>query len=69
MLITNMDLLRIITDIHQMKFNNKIQPDHVTEIEVINKACKNIRTELNRLVKDGLLAEVKTLNDKAYIIK
>lgn len=69
MLITNMDLLAIITDIHQMKLNKNIYPDHVTEIEVINKACKSLRTELNRLVKDGLLAEVKTLNDKAYIIK
>lgn len=64
-----MDLLSIITDVHLLKVKNKIQPDHVTQIEVINKVCEEIRIDLNRLVKEGHITEVDTLNDKAYIIK
>lgn len=63
-----MELLEIISKIHQAKKNKQIFPDHVTEIELINEVFRSVKIELSHLVKDGTISEVRTLNDKAYII-
>nr|DAF91089.1 MAG TPA: hypothetical protein [Siphoviridae sp. ct7aK2] len=63
-----MELLEIISKIHEAKRNKQISPDHVMEIELINEVFRSVKIELSHLVKDGTISEVRTLNDKAYII-
>ncbi|RHJ78082.1 hypothetical protein [Parabacteroides sp. AM08-6] len=63
-----MDLIAIITYLHKEKISKNISPLHVTEIELISEVCRRMRTEIDLLVKDGKVKEIRTLNDKAYII-
>ena len=66
---SSIDILSIIKQLHEQKIRNKIVPNHVTEIELISEICKDMRMELSRLIKDGAISEIRTLNDKAYLIK
>ena len=60
-----MDILSIINRLQEKRRLEKITPDHVPEVELMN----TIHAELNELFVSGKIGITKTLNSKAIYIK
>lgn len=68
-----MDILNIIERLQEKRRGDKITPDHVPEVELMNAIHREIdieaRNELNTLYISGKIGITKTLNSKAIYIK
>lgn len=64
-----MDILNIIERLQEKRRRDKITPDHVPEIELMNFIHAEARKELNVLYTSGKIGITKTLNSKAIFIK
>lgn len=63
------DLLTIISRLQQEKRDKHIEPDHIEFASLMNEVSKEVRSELNRLYKDGKIGITQTLNGKAVYVK
>lgn len=63
------DLLTIIARIQNEKRGKNIVPDHVEFASLMNEVVSEVRSELNRLYKDGKIGITPTLNGKAVFVK
>lgn len=64
-----MDILSIIDRLQKKKRSEKITPDHVPEVELMNAIHAEEKKELNDLYISGKIGITKTLNSKAIYIK
>lgn len=64
-----MDILSIIDRLQEKRRSEKITPDHVPEVELMNTIHAEARKELNDLYSTGKIGIAKTLNSKAIYIK
>ena len=64
-----MDILSIIEFLQKKRRSEKITPDHVPEVELMNAIHTETRKELNNLFLSGKIGITKTLNSKAIYIK
>lgn len=64
-----MDMLKLIHSLQEKRRKDKITPDHVPEIEIINAVLESVRSEMNDLYKSDKIGVVKTLNSKAVYVK
>lgn len=69
MCISDMDILNIIERLQEKRRSEKITPDHVPEVELMNAIQKEARNELNALYTSGKIGITRTLNSKAIYIK
>ena len=63
------DLLTIISRLQNEKRSKNIVPDHIEFASLMNEVSKEVRSELNRLYKDGKIGITPTLNGKAVFMK
>lgn len=64
-----MDILNIIDRLQEKKRSDKITPDHVPEVELLNTIHAEVRKELNDLFLSGRIGVTKTINSNAVYIK
>lgn len=64
-----MDMLKLIRSLQEKRRKDKITPDHVPEIEIMNTVLESARSEMNDLYKSDKIGVVKTLNSKAVYVK
>ncbi len=64
-----MDMLKLIQGLQEKRRKDKITPDHVPEVEIMNTVLESARSELNDLYKSDKIGVVKTLNSKAVYVK
>lgn len=64
-----MDVLSIIDRLQEKRRSEKITPDHVPEVELMNTIHAEARKELNELFSASKIGITKTLNSKAIYIK
>lgn len=64
-----MDVLSIIDRLQEKRRSEKITPDHVPEVELMNTIHAEARKELNEFFSAGKIGITKTLNSKAIYIK
>ncbi len=64
-----MDILSIINRLQEKRRSEKITPDHVPEVELMNAIHTEEKKELNNLYISGKIGITKTLNSKAIYIK
>ena len=64
-----MDLLKLIGCLQEKRRQEKITPDHVPEVELMNAIHAEARKELNDLYVSGKIGIVKTLNSNAVYAK
>lgn len=64
-----MDILNIIERLQKKRRGDKITPDHVPEVELMNTIHAEARKELNALFTSGKIGITKTLNSKGIYIK
>lgn len=64
-----MDILNIIERLQEKRRGDKITPDHVPEVELMNTIHAEVRKELNTLYTSSKIGITKTLNSKAIYIK
>lgn len=65
----DMDMLKLIRSLQEKRRKDKITPDHVPEIEIMNTVLESARSELNDLYKSDKIGVVKTLNSKTVYVK
>lgn len=65
----DMDMLKLIRSLQEKRRKDKITPDHVPEIEIMNTVLESARSEMNDLYKSDKIGVVKTLNSKAVYVK
>lgn len=63
------DLLTIISRLQQEKRDNNTVPDHIEFARLMNEVSKEVRSELNRLYKDGKIGTTRTLNGTGVYVK
>ena len=64
-----MDIISIIARLQKKRRLEKIMPDHVPEVELMNTIHAEARKELNDLYICGKIGITKTLNSKAIYLK
>lgn len=64
-----MDMLKLIHSLQEKRRKDKITPDHVPEVEIMNAVLESARSEMNDLYKSDKIGVVKTLNSKAVYVK
>lgn len=64
-----MDMLKLIRSLQEKRRKDKITPDHVPEVEIMNAVLESARSEMNNLYKSDKIGVVKTLNSKAVYVK
>lgn len=64
-----MDILSIINRLQEKRRLEKITPDHVPEVELMNAIHSEARKELNELFYSGRIGVTKTVNSNAIYIK
>lgn len=64
-----MDMLKLIQGLQEKRRKDKITPDHVPEVEIMNAVLESARSEMNNLYKSDKIGVVKTLNSKAVYVK
>ena len=64
-----MDMLKLIRGLQEKRRKDKITPDHVPEVEIMNAVLESARSEMNDLYKSNKIGVVKTLNSKAVYVK
>lgn len=64
-----MDMLKLIHSLQEKRRKDKITPDHVPEVEIMNTVLESARSEMNDLYKSNKIGVVKTLNSKAVYVK
>lgn len=64
-----MDILSIIGRIQEKKRSDKITPDHVPEVELLNTINTEVRKELDDLLLAGKIGMTKIINSNAVYIK
>lgn len=64
-----MDMLKLIRSLQEKRRKDKITPDHVPEVEIMNTVLESARSEMNDLYKSDKIGVVKTLNSKAVYVK
>ena len=64
-----MDMLKLIRSLQEKRREDKITPDHVPEVEIMNAVLESARSEMNDLYKSNKIGVVKTLNSKAVYVK
>lgn len=64
-----MDMLKLIQGLQEKRRKDKITPDHVPEVEIMNAVLESARSEMNDLYKSNKIGVVKTLNSKAVYVK
>lgn len=64
-----MDMLKLIRSLQEKRRKDKITPDHVPEVEIMNAVLESARSEMNDLYKSDKIGVVKTLNSKAVYVK
>lgn len=64
-----MDMLKLIQGLQEKRRKDKITPDHVPEVEIMNAVLESARSEMNDLYKSDKIGVVKTLNSKAVYVK
>lgn len=64
-----MDMLKLILSLQEKRRKDKITPDHVPEVEIMNAVLESARSEMNNLYKSDKIGVVKTLNSKAVYVK
>ena len=64
-----MDILNIIDRLQEKRRSEKITPDHVPEVELMNWVHSEARKELNELFSSGKIGVTKTVNSNAIYIK
>lgn len=62
-------MLKLIRSLQEKRRKDKITPDHVPEVEIMNAVLESARSELNDLYKSDKIGVVKTLNSKAVYVK
>ena len=62
-------MLKLIRSLQEKRRKDKITPDHVPEIEIMNTVLESARSEMNDLYKSDKIGVVKTLNSKAVYVK
>lgn len=65
----DMDMLKLIRSLQEKRRKDKITPDHVPEVEIMNAVLESARSEMNDLYKSDKIGVVKTLNSKAVYVK
>lgn len=65
----DMDMLKLIRSLQEKRRKDKITPDHVPGIEIMNTVLESARSEMNDLYKSDKIGVVKTLNSKAVYVK
>lgn len=69
MCISDMDILNIIGRLQEERRSEKITPEHVPEVELMNAIYTEARKDLNDLYLSGKIGVTKTLNSNAIYIK
>lgn len=64
-----MDILDIIRRLQDKRRTDKITPDHVPDVELMNTISKEARMELNELYSSGKIGVCEILNGKAVFVK
>lgn len=64
-----MDMLKLIQGLQEKRRKDKITPDHVPEVEIMNAVLESARSEMNDLYKSDKIGVVKMLNSKAVYVK
>jgi hypothetical protein len=64
-----MNILERIIRIKQNKLDFDIEPSHVLDVELYNDVIDDVKSELNRLFREGEITVVQTLNNKAIDVK
>lgn len=62
-------MLKLIHSLQEKRRKDKITPDHVPEVEIMNAVLESARSEMNDLYKSDKIGVVKTLNSKAVYVK
>lgn len=62
-------MLKLIRSLQEKRRKDKITPDHVPEVEIMNTVLESARSEMNDLYKSDKIGVVKTLNSKAVYVK
>lgn len=62
-------MLKLIRSLQEKRRKDKITPDHVPEVEIMNAVLESARSEMNDLYKSDKIGVVKTLNSKAVYVK
>lgn len=62
-------MLKLIRSLQEKRRKDKITPDHVPEVEIMNAVLESARSEMNNLYKSDKIGVVKTLNSKAVYVK
>lgn len=65
----NMDVLNMIERLQEKRRSDKITPDHVPEVELMNAIQTEARKELNAFYTSGKIGITRTLNSKVIYIK
>ena len=64
-----MDILNIIDRLQEKRRSEKITPEHVPEVEIMNIIHLEAKKELNELFVSGKIGVTKTVNSNAFYIK
>lgn len=64
-----MNILERIKRLKQNKSDFDIEPSHVLDVELYNDVIDDVKSELNRLFREGEITVVQTLNNKAIDVK
>lgn len=62
-------MLKLIQGLQEKRRKDKITPDHVPEVEIMNAVLESARSEMNDLYKSDKIGVVKMLNSKAVYVK
>lgn len=63
------DIKSIIIALQGKKQSQKIEPTNVTFREIMDVVTKDVKLELNAMVKNGILEFHRTINDTSFNIK
>lgn len=69
MYISDMDILSIIGRLQEKRRSEKITPDHVPEVDLMNEIHREAKEEINSLCSAGNIGFVKLVNNNAFFIK
>ena len=64
-----MDILSIIERLQEKRRSDKIAPDHIPEVVLMNEIQSEARNELNALYTSGKIGITRTLNSRAIYVK
>lgn len=61
-------VIRALNKLHNDKKVSNIEPNHISEIELLKLINKGVKITLNKLVSDGKIKKVDTMNGYHYTV-